>query len=330
VLDDGVDVDHPNLKARIRRRPDPGEPRDKHGRDFFVGENARDHFDPRPKRFMAPYDMLQGNDIHGTPCAGVIAASGASGSIRGIAPNCRVLPVKIFHADALAAESQVADAIRYATMFAHILSCSWSGPRSPDIEAALADAAAGREGRGVPVFVATGNFHPQGVAYPASSPHAIAVGASTDQNEIAFYSQRGPEVSVVAPSSGGNRGITTTDVSYLDRGFNLGSVGQGGVNGLHTNSFGGTSSATPLAAGVAALVLSVDPELTRDEVEQILRQTADKIGPAGTYDANGFSQIYGFGCVNAAGAVAAAQAARANRAGGPVAPAGRRRRRRAV
>jgi subtilisin family serine protease len=102
------------------------------------------------------------------------------------------------------------------------------------------------------------------------------------------------------------------------------------VNGLHTNSFGGTSSATPLAAGIAALMLSVDAELSRDEVKQILQQTADKIGPAGTYDANGFSQIYGFGCVNAAAAVAAAQAARANRGGGRVAAVGRRRRRRAA
>jgi subtilisin family serine protease len=332
VLDDGVDVDHPNLSSRIRRRPDPGERRDRYGRDFFVGENAPDHFDPRPKRFVAPYHMMEGNDIHGTPCAGVIAASGASGGILGIAPNCRVLPVKIFHADALAAESQVADAIRYATTFAHVLSCSWSGPRSPDIEAALAEAAAGREGRGVPVFVATGNGHPAAafVGYPAASPHAIGIGASTDQNEIAFYSQRGPEVSVVAPSSGGTRGITTTDVGYPNRGFNLGNAAQGGVNGLHTNSFGGTSSATPLAAGIAALMLSVDAELSREEVKQILQQTADKIGPAGTYDANGFSQIYGFGCVNAAAAVAAAQAARANRGGGRVAAVGRRRRRRAA
>ncbi|HET6469338.1 MAG TPA: S8 family serine peptidase [Geminicoccaceae bacterium] len=326
VLDDGVDVDHPNLKARIKRRPDPNEPRDKHGRDFFVAEDAPDHFDPRPKRFKAPYDVMTGNDIHGTPCAGVIAARGTSEGMRGIAPNCRVLPVKVFHADDLAVEARVADAIRYAMLFADVLSCSWSGPRSPDIEAALADGATGRDGRGVPVFAATGNSHPDmtGVSYPAASPHAIGVGASTDRNDIAHYSQRGPEVSVVAPSSGGNRAITTTDVSYRDRGFNLGNAGAGGVSGLHTNSFGGTSSATPLAAGIAALMLSASSELTRDQVKQLLQQTAAKIGPAGSYDANGFSQIYGFGCVNAAAAVAAAQAARRT------AVASRRRARRAA
>ena len=316
VLDDGVDVDHPNLKAQIRRDPDPSEPLDRCGRDFFVGEGAPDHFDPRPKRFKHPYQMLEGNDIHGTPCAGVIAAPGKRGGIRGIAPRCRVLPVKIFHADDLAVESQVADAIRYATLFADVLSCSWSGPRSPDIETALADGAGGRNGRGVPVFAATGNGHPRlaGVSYPAASPHAIGVGASTDQDEIAHYSQRGPEVSIVACSSGGTRAITTTDVSYPKRGFNLGSAGAGGVNGLHTNSFGGTSSATPLAAGIAALMLSIDPDLTRDQIRQLLHESADKIGPAGSYDSTGFSSVYGFGRVNAAEALKAAQAARANRA----------------
>jgi subtilisin family serine protease len=316
VLDDGIDVDHPDLKRRIRRRPDPGEPRDLYGRDFFVSDDAMDHFNPRPKRFKAPYHMMTGNDIHGTPCAGVIAASGAKGNIRGIAPNCRVLPVKIFHADDLAVESRVADAIRYASLFADILSCSWSGPRSPDIEAALADAGLGRGGRGVPVFAATGNFHPSvpRVSYPAASSNAIGVGASTDQDAIAPYSQRGPEVSVVAPSNGGTKGITTTDVSYANRGFNVGQAGEGGADGLHTNTFGGTSSATPLAAGVAALVLSVDPKLTRDQVKEILQQSATQIGPAGSYDANRFSQIYGYGCVDAAAAVAAAQAMRASRA----------------
>jgi subtilisin family serine protease len=234
-----------------------------------------------------------------------------------------LLPVKIFHADDLAAESQVADAIRYATLFADILSCSWSGPRSPDIEAALADAATGRAGRGVPVFAATGNGHPivARVGYPAASPNAIAVGASTDQDEIAHYSQRGPEVSVVAPSNGGTTAITTTDVSYPNRGFNLGIAADGGVNGLHTNSFGGTSSATPLAAGIAALMLSVDCELTRDEVKLILQKSADKIGPPGTYDANGFSPIYGYGRVNAARAVAGAEDALANRLSGGAAVA---------
>jgi subtilisin family serine protease len=79
VLDDGVDVDHPNLKGNIRRNPDPGEPRDLCGRDFFVGEDAAEHFNPRPKLFRAPFGQMAGNDIHGTCCAGVAMAAPAPG-----------------------------------------------------------------------------------------------------------------------------------------------------------------------------------------------------------------------------------------------------------
>ena len=97
------------------------------------------------------------------------------------------------------------------------------------------------------------------MGYPARDKHAIAVGASTDQAKLADYSNVGKEIAFVAPSSGGVRGIYTTDVSIPNRGFNIGDAAAGGADGLHTNDFGGTSSATPLAAGVAALVLSLRP-----------------------------------------------------------------------
>ena len=309
VLDDGVDVDHPNLKRNIKRNPDPSELRDLLGRDFFVDENAPDHFDPRPKLFRAPFDQMPGNDIHGTCCAGVIAAAG-TGDVLGIAPKARILPVKIFHADDLATESRVANAIRYASRFADILSCSWSGPPSPDIEFALQEAGAGRGGKGCAIFCATGNAAGP-VGSPAKSTFSIAVGASTDAEKLADYSNRGPQVSMVAPSSGGAKGIFTTDVSGTGRGFNIGIAAEGGVDGMNTNSFGGTSSATPLAAGVAALMLAANPALSRDEVRSILEQTADRIGPANSYDAKGHSNDFGFGRVNAAKAVAQALTAAA-------------------
>jgi len=57
----------------------------------------------------------------------------------GIAPHCRILAIEI-HADDLAPDERVADAIRYVASRAHVLSCFWSGPTSPDIQLALADA----------------------------------------------------------------------------------------------------------------------------------------------------------------------------------------------
>jgi len=301
VLDDGVDVSHPNLRYRIFRNPDPNNPSDNLGRDFYLPSSHPEHFNPRPKVFNYPYHMMRGNDIHGTPCAGVIVADGREGGILGAAPRCRVLPVKVFHADEMASDNAVANSIRYASRFADVLSCSWSGSASVDIELALEDAGDTHGGRGAPVFCASGNDGYQDyVSFPAAFDDAIAVGASTDIAGLAGYSNSGPQISVVAPSSGGIRGIYTTDVAFDNRGFNVGDSSQGDAAGLFTNNFGGTSSATPLAAAIGALCLSVNPELDRDAVRGILENTADKIG--GGY-VDGHSTQFGHGRVNAERAV---------------------------
>ena len=110
-------------------------------------------------------------------------------------------------------------------------------------------------------------------------------------------------------SSPAGLGITTTD----NEGFGSGSDFT--PNSRFTNSFGGTSSATPTVAGVCGLVISANPALTASEVKQILRQTANKdmsfttdtpVNEPGTFDADGFSLWFGHGKVNAHKAVQAA------------------------
>jgi subtilisin family serine protease len=137
------------------------------------------------------------------------------------------------------------------------------------------------------------------VDYPARYSQAIAIGASSDRDCRSDYSQFGPELDFVAPSSGRllNRQIFTTDLTGAN-GYN--------PNGNYTATFGGTSSATPLAAGIVGLVLSHNPSLTRKQVKQILRNTADKVGPA-PYDEKGHNNRYGFGRLNANKAVKAVQ-----------------------
>ena len=306
VLDDGVDVEHPELRGNILRRPDPDEPRDLCGRDFFLPDTDGDHFNPRPKRFRAPFEEMSGNDIHGTPCAGV--AVGRGPRAYGLAPNCRLLPVKVFHADDLASESQVADAIRYAAAFADVISCSWGGAKSPDIEFALQDARRfGRKGRGAVVVCAAGNEARTRIDYPASDPNAIAVGASTDADAFADYSNRGPQVCVVAPSSGGDRGLFTTDVSIPARGFNT------GATGMFVEDFGGTSAATPLVAGLCGLMLSLKPDMAVEDVRATLVASAKKIGPASAYKTNGHSNRFGYGRIDAAKAVALVKTSKAKK-----------------
>jgi subtilisin family serine protease len=301
VLDDGVDLEHPDLK-RAMWSSGTGAAKDV-GRDFFVPDDHPEHGNPRPKLFRFPFDVMTGNDIHGTPCAGVIAARGPDAW--GVAPRCRVLAVKIFHADDLAVDARVADAIRYAATNADILSCSWSGPRSPDIELAIEDAGRlGRNGKGSAVFCAAGNDGDVPAGFPAAFDAAIAVAASTDGGKRAPYSQTGDALDLCAPSSGGVRGIFTTDVSLDNRGFNVGRAAAGGADGLYTNSFGGTSSATPLAAGIGALALSVHPDLDRDALREHLRRSCVRIDAAGgQYDAGGHSRFYGYGRLDALKAV---------------------------
>lgn len=304
VIDDGVDLSHPNIRYRVLRNPDPNNPKDKVGRDFYLPTSHSEHYNPRPKVFTYPYHIMSGNDIHGTPCASVILSDGREGGIVGAAPRCRLLPVKVFHADDMASDAAVADSIRYASRFADVVSCSWGGSASVDIELALEDAGLTHGGRGTPVFCAAGNDgYADNVSFPAAFDDAIAVGASTDLQGLASYSNRGKEISIVAPSSGGLRGIYTTDVSIDNRGFNIGMTSAGDAAGLFTNDFGGTSSATPLAAAVGALCLSVNPNLDRAAVRYILEHTADKIG--GGY-ISGHSAQFGYGRVNAGQAVSLA------------------------
>lgn len=133
-----------------------------------------------------------------------------------------------------------------------------------------------------------------GLSYPASNQYTVAVGASTDFGRRSDYSQYGTDLDFVAPSSGGLKDIFTTDRT--------------GIKGDDPNNyspyFGGTSAATPLASGVAALMLSRNPTLTSDQVRTILRQTCQKIGDD-PYT-NGRNEHYGSGRIDAQAAVTAA------------------------
>ncbi len=129
--------------------------------------------------------------------------------------------------------------------------------------------------------------------YPASYANAIAVGSATDCDRRADYSQYGTGLDFLAPSNGG-----WNDVATLDP---VGTVGWTDTD--YKMSFGGTSSACPAAAGIAALALSADPDLTAGEVREVMRKSCDKIGgvvySGGDAGAGGWHEMYGYGRLNA-------------------------------
>jgi subtilisin family serine protease len=144
----------------------------------------------------------------------------------------------------------------------------------------------------------------------AANPDVIAVAACNDMNRRSAYSDKGRALWCAFPSDNGDTsltpGIWTTDLSG-HAGYNNGDIKKGDVKGNYANNFGGTSSATPGAAGVAALILAKNPNLTCLQVRDILKRCCDRIDRAGgRYDSRGHSKLYGYGRLNAKRAVALA------------------------
>ncbi len=233
---------------------------------------------------------------HGQACAGIIAASHSS-NIRGIAPNVKIVPVNVDY-DVDADELEWFDAINWAWEpdggNADILSNSW-GPtvgasgNELYIEASINAQIYGRGGDfendipglgAIVVFSSGNNAEQEGVDEVNDyAKSAIAVGAIDKTNEITDYSQYGPNQDLVA--YGGY-----SDIRTIDR---TGDNGYG--DGNYTDSFGGTSAACPQVSGAAALILSINPNLTREEVENLLFSTATDLGDSGKDDTYGHGRL---------------------------------------
>lgn len=299
VVDDGFDIDHEEFRSS--------------GKIIAPRDVTRWSGDPRPGR----------GDDHGTACAGVACANGQFGA-SGVAPGARLIPIRL--ASGLGSQAE-ADAFVWAARHgADVISCSWGPPDGawwdpndpahrqvvplPDSTRLAMDFATrqGRSGKGCVIVFAAGNGNESvdNDGY-ASYAKVIAVAACNDQSRRSAYSDFGTAVWCSFPSNDGRpsltSGIWSTDRSGVE-GYNQGSLQKGDPAGHYTNSFGGTSSACPGVAGVAALVLARNPALRWDEVREILRQSCVRIDPAGgNYDADGRSPLYGYGRVSARRAV---------------------------
>lgn len=287
VIDNGFDLNHPDLRGKAVA-------------PLAISSNSN----------RLPSGSQAGN--HATPCASVAVAAANGSGLVGAAPMARLMPLHGLTYSKFLTERMFTHCIRNG---ADVISCSWGtvDPRfRPGAEHARSIRKAissGRGGKGCVVVFAAGNEGRDYINYYANMPGVIAVGASTSNDTHARYSNRGQGLSVVAPSDGGwpiiaaraswdggNPGMPANKRYYVD----------GVDRGPFYKHFGGTSSATPLVAGICALVLSANPNLTSAQVKSILERTADKIGNRWEYNSQGYSTKYGHGRVNADKAVAEA------------------------
>lgn len=290
LLDSGVDTNHIDLNGRLLKGYDP----------------ATDSTEGYPTPTYS-------SDGHGTCCSGIMCATGDNNEgISGIAPNCKLIPVRIFYyinysgyIIPYSTTEIMSDGINWIYSRADLVSNSWgvdddlinfSGIDTNYVSQMIIHAVKnGRDGKGLPMLFSAGNYPIDSVIWPSRLSQTIAVTGTNVNDDLINSYNRGKWLDIAAPGEG----IFATDM--------MGSNGY--TNGNYYSAFNGTSSACPAAAGVMALVLSANPDLSAHDARYILQTTTDKVGGY-NYDKSktygGWSHELGYGRLNAFKAVSLA------------------------
>ena len=284
ILDEGIDLTHKDLVDNLIQGYDCTDGRDgyKHGACNYASDTAE----------------------HGTQCAGIIGATNDSIGIIGVAPNSKIISIRVSRhklrnpTEYYGKKSWYIKGLKKAyDVGADIVNCSWDfdyiGKPNKRLMDKILDklTTEGRDGLGTVVVCASGNDYASKIGYPSSHSNAIAVGACQKNGYRPNFSNFGDGLDLVAP---GVDIYTTTkkkrrqsDGTYIENRY---------------ATITGTSFACPIVAGVTALVLSTEPSLCRDSVENILKQTAYKI-PIYFKQGRLYHGEVGYGLVNAYDAV---------------------------
>ena len=294
VIDpDGFERDHPDLKDGWfpRNSDQPGVTFDfdeiienPEGSPIRNGGGWISHSQTGASAFDLP--------PHGTLCAGILGARFNGEGIAGLAGQCLMLPIN----PGSYGTSAVAASLNFAARHANVISISFGGDartcdsmgncdflNHPTVNEAIQNAYLAD----VVLCAATMNTNQPNIYHPAAHPMVIACGASNCNEkrwefDDGMGSNYGEQLSVVAPGVG----ISSTT-----------------VNKKYVKNFVGTSAATPQVAGLAALILSVNPKLCNKEVRSIIESTAEKVNPDQyNYYANpkkpGWNEQMGYGRIN--------------------------------
>lgn len=269
-LDTGVDGEHPDLAGKVV--------------DFwdFSGPTM-------PTTQSAPVD----GDGHGTHTAGTIAGGNSSGTAIGVAPAAKLIVGRIFDDGGNATDAGVLAAMNWiadpdgdpATNDApRLVSNSWGGPRGePDYEAPFVAAVDTWISLGIFPCFAAGNEGPDAttVGTPGGYPQAFAVGATNKRDGVAYFSSRGPIEW---------DGVTHIKPELSAPGVNTHSAAPGG--GYQAMS--GTSMACPHMAGVITLLYQAKPDLTIEEITQVLKDTSLDLGETGPDNSFGWGRVQAY------------------------------------
>lgn len=258
VLDSGVDYTHPDLVNKVVS----------HGRDFVNDDD--DAFD---------------DHWHGTHVAGIIAAeTNNTEGVAGVAWNCKVLPGKVISAEGEGDYSWLIEAIIWAADYTsgqakvQVINMSIGGEEPSE---ALEEALEYAFNKGIVLVASAGNHSEPGdptfIYYPAAyDQYCLAVGSSDYRDEIADFSNFGPELDVVTP---GVWILSTYPVAQTEPGY------------LPYAFASGTSMSCPHVAGFAALLKAYKSWLTPGDIMKIIKYTPDDIGDAGRDDYAGYGRI---------------------------------------
>ncbi len=226
------------------------------------------------------YNDNDPNDANGHGTHVTSTAAGLTDNGLGVAgvAQAQILPVRVLNGAGSGTHAQIANGMTYAAdQGAHILSMSLGGPGSQTI----LDAVNYAWNSGAIVIAASGNDNGP-VGYPAAYSNAMAVGAYDQNHNRASFSNYGSQLEISAPGVQIAAAYNSNDASYV--------------------YLDGTSMATPIVSGAAALALTVDGTLTNSELRSMLQSTAVDYGAAG------WDSSFGYGGVDAAALVAAAAA----------------------
>lgn len=239
--------------------------------------NTGGEFTGRFTDFYIGKDLTISN-THGTQVASVAAAAHNDSYVAGIAPKVKIMSI---NRTLLSAEEYANSFIDAYQNGADIINCSWGGYTQDAVQIILEEACkeaikSGRDGKGCVVVFAAGNNDHDSVAYPGRNINNAIIVSSTDENgKLSTFSSIGSEVTVAAPGEN----IPTTP----------------NKDGKCFDS--GTSFAAPHVSGLAALILSLRPELTAAQIKQLIIETASR---------STHSNEYGWGLINAGYAMMAA------------------------